>query len=80
MKLLYLVVQEGGSSVEAYPSIYGGPRGAARAAASHRRASYRSTEPIPFPVEREDRQANTITIKAADLVELIQSAMLADYE
>ena len=47
---VYLVIQEGGSSGEHYPSFYNTMRQAERAGTSHRLASYRATPPIPVPM------------------------------
>lgn len=47
LKELWLVVQEGGSAGERYPSLYDSKEDADAARRGHTLASYRSTEPIP---------------------------------
>jgi hypothetical protein len=78
-KTLFAVVQEGGSSGEAYAALYGGPVVADKAARSHRHASYRSTPPIGFEILKEDTKAGTITINASDLIELLENIRIAEY-
>ena len=76
-RTLYLVVQEGGSSCEHYPSLYNRRADATRAARGHRRASYRSTEPIP--VEASITPDGTALVGEQDLIDLVEAVRDAPY-
>lgn len=77
-KTLYLVIQEGGSSAEHYPTLYDTKRDAGQAARSHRRSTYRSTEPIAVPVRLDaDRNA---WVDEQDLIELVTAVREAEYQ
>ena len=74
---VYLVIQEGGSSVEHYPSLYNTETQAKRAGKSHTKASYRSTAPIPVPMYfNRDGQG---FIAEEDLMDLIQRVSEGEY-
>jgi hypothetical protein len=73
---LWLVIQEGGSSGEHYPSLYTQRDDAVDAAAGHRRDSYRSTNPIGFKAELRDGQA---WVAELDLIELIERCREEEY-
>jgi hypothetical protein len=76
-KVIYLVIQEGGSSAEHYPTLYDTKRDADRAVSSHHKASYRSTAPIPVPARLDaDRVA---WIREEDLIDVVTAAREAEY-
>lgn len=76
-KILYLVIQEGGSSVESYASTYDTKRQAEAAARSHRKHTYRSTKPVAFRAQIDvDGHAY---LHESDMLALIEDVRDAEY-
>jgi hypothetical protein len=73
---LWLVIQEGGSSGEHYPTLYTNRDDAKADEYGHREATYRSTHPIPVKAEMRDGQA---WIAEPDLIELVKAVREAEY-
>lgn len=74
---LYLVLQEGGSSVEHYATLYNTERKALAAGRGHRRATYSATDPIPV-VTHFDQEGKAFIAEDA-LTELAEAIRGAEY-
>lgn len=75
--LIFIVVQEGGSSTEAYTSAYNTERAAMNAMRSHAKASYRSAG--PFAVKCRMIEGKTY-IEEGDMLALIDEIVPPKYE
>lgn len=70
-RTVYIVIQEGGSSTEAYPTSFNTMKAAERARRSHSRATYRSSGPIEATVYEHEGRA---FIEEGDVMELMGRA------
>lgn len=76
-KTLYVVIQEGGSSVEHYPTLYNTEQDALDAQHNHQEATYRATAPIPVEGIEEN---GVFRIDEHELLDLCERVRAAEYE
>lgn len=76
-KAIFIVLQEGGSPVEAYATAYDTSHDAHKAMIEHAAASYDSAGPFEVPVHEINGKTY---IEEADVLELIQRTKIAEYE
>lgn len=74
---IYVVVQEGGSSTEAYATSYNTKAQGLAAVRAHAKASYRTMG--PFEVTAYTRKGTQTFIEEADVLELVERVRAADY-
>jgi hypothetical protein len=73
---IYLVVQEGGSTGEYYPTLYNSEPAARRAIAGHQRASYNAYGPIAV---RVDKYGDVAVISELALLDVVTDVLKAVY-
>jgi hypothetical protein len=76
-KTIFIVLQDGGSSVEAYATTYDTSHDAHWAMRAHSAASYDSAGPFEVPVHEINGKTY---IEEADVLELIQRTKVTEYE
>jgi hypothetical protein len=74
---IFIVIQEGGSSIEAYASSYSRERDATNAMRGHTKASYRSAG--PFAVKCREIEGKTY-IEEQDMLALLDEIVPPQYE
>jgi hypothetical protein len=76
-KTIYVVLQEGGSSIECYASSYDNQDDALDAMIGHAKATYRSAGPFAVDVHEIDGKTY---IEEGDALALAELAQTTDYE
>lgn len=76
-KTIYIVIQEGGSSIEAYATSYDTKDDALDAMVDHATATYRSAGPFPVTIHQDGQKCY---IAEPDVLELLNVVKIAEYE